>query len=103
MFDNFLKNRNSAELIGPALTLTNIKKNWKTRAVMYVLSLIFILGALQRSKKHVEHPEDRSQWGDAFWATFGCAGVGLACAFLTLIMLVGQLSWLRSILAADMW
>jgi hypothetical protein len=103
MFDHFLKNRNSAELIGPALTLTNIQKNWKPRAFMYVISLIFILGALKRSKKHVEHPENSSQWGNAFWATFGCAGVGLACGFLTLIMLVGQLNWLRSILAADIW
>jgi len=58
MFDHFLKNKNSAELTGPARTLTNVEKNWKPRAIMYLVSIVLILGALERSKKHVEHPED---------------------------------------------
>lgn len=103
VFDQFLKNRNSAELTGSTKILTNLSKNWKPRAFMYTVSVLLIASAFYRSQRYIVSKEGNSQSNNAFWATFGGAGIGTACGFLTLIMLVGKLSWLRSILAADMW
>lgn len=103
MFDHFLRNRNSAELTGPTLVLINLNKSWKTRAVLYSLSFFFMLGGLLRQKFMVEKPENMSAASNSIWATFGNAGFSLGFTFLVMSMLVGKISWLRSILAADMW
>lgn len=103
MYDNFLKNRNSSDLVGPAKSLVFLNKNWKLRGVIYLFSIILTAGTILRSAYHFNNPSEGSRWGDAFYATFGVFCVAVSFASVTLCMLLGRVKWLRAIFEADMW